>query len=321
MKTPASKKCNGCHTTGYNKDDHSFSEYGVSCEACHGPASHHVAHKKMNKNLECKLCHQEHKEFKRDIIVSQKSSVCGQCHSRGTSTILDDTGKKTVFNFPLEYMPGMDINSSFKPSTMRNDKKGKNWWGNGVSKNRHQEYADFSFSGHAKSLENLQTKSNPHGGKTNDECLRCHSQDYRSAKEGEKPTLETAKLGLTCITCHEPHGIDRQIRSQASLDKKCTECHANNLPPKEEHFPCPTSEASCVGCHMPFIIKSGGDFSIRSHAFKIIPPEATQKYDMPSSCQNGSCHQDKSLQWAKAAFDSFYTESKHQTLAEHLKMR
>jgi len=225
MKTPASQKCNGCHTTGYNKNDHSFNEFGVQCEACHGPASDHVAHTKMSANLECKVCHKEHQEFKRDIIVSQKSSVCGQCHSRGTTSILDDSGKKTVFNFPLEYVLGEEADKNFKQTSLKNDVKRKNWWGNGISKNRHQEYADFSFSGHAKALENLHTKKNPHGGVKNDQCLKCHSQDYRSAKDGEKPTLKTAKLGLTCITCHEPHGIDKQIRSQSSVDKVCAECH------------------------------------------------------------------------------------------------
>ncbi len=319
METPASTKCNGCHTTGYSKDDHSFNEFGVKCEACHGPASHHVAHQKMNRSLECRICHQEHKEYTDDIIVSQKSSVCGQCHSRGQTTIIDKSGTKTLFNFPLEYLPGADLNSSFIQTTLQNDTKGKNWWGSGVSKNRHQEYADFSVSDHAKSLEHLHTKKNPHGTKKSDDCLRCHSQDYRSAKKGEKPTLESARLGLTCVTCHEPHGADRQIGTKRSLADRCSECHVGSKASSQEHTPCPSTEVGCVDCHMPYIIKSGGSYPIRSHAFKIIPPEASEKYQMPNSCQNGSCHQDQSLKWAMDAYDSFYRGSKYPTLAEQLK--
>ncbi|MEA3374195.1 MAG: multiheme c-type cytochrome [Campylobacterota bacterium] len=163
-ETPASTKCNGCHTTGYDSKTYEFNEYGVQCEACHGPASHHVAHQQMSHDTSCLLCHDEHEKFDEDIIVSQKSSVCGQCHSRGRTKTTDEAGKTTLFNFPLKYLPGQDINSSFKPTTPQTDKKNKNWWGNGISKNRHQEFADFSFSKHAKSLENLRNKPNPHGG-------------------------------------------------------------------------------------------------------------------------------------------------------------
>ena len=59
---------------------------------------------------------------------------------------------------------------------------------------------------------------------------------------------------------------------------------------------------------MPKIIKTGGKFSLRSHAFRIIPPEATIKYGMPNSCQNGSCHADKSTKWAIDAYSKFYKD-------------
>lgn len=313
-QTPASTKCNGCHTTGYSQKDNSFNEFGVKCEACHGPASEHVVHQKKINNIECKVCHKEHTTYKDDIIVSQKSAVCGQCHSRGTSA-MSINGKTTLFNFPLEYIPGEDLNASFVKSSLNNDKK--NWWGNGLSKNRHQEFADFSFSGHSKALQNLKTKKNPHGGKTDDNCLRCHSEDYRSAKEGNKPSIEEAKLGISCVTCHEPHGIDNTIRSKQSIDTRCTECHIDSF--TQKHSPCPDTKASCVECHMPLIGKTGGTYTIRSHAFKIIPPEATEKYSMPSSCQNGACHADKSVDWAIKEYNNFYKKDKKRTLSDVLK--
>lgn len=316
QKTPASIKCNGCHTTGYSKETHDFNEFGVRCEACHGPASQHVAHQKMNSYAECKICHTKHKTFDNDIIVSQKSAVCGQCHSRGTTTVLASNGKMTLFNFPLEYLPGHDLNKSFVPNSVKTDKKRVNWWGNGLSKNRHQEFADFSFSKHSKSLINLKTKHNPHGGKKDASCLKCHSEDYRSAKEGHRPTIESAKLGITCITCHEPHGIDKNIRSKKSINAKCAECHIFDIGKNQKHFPCPSSKASCVDCHMPLIGKTGGTYTIRSHAFKIVPPQATKKYNMPSSCQNGACHQDKSVEWAIKAYNDFYKDSNKKTLAD-----
>ena len=313
----ASVQCNKCHTTGYSQDTHGFKEFGVTCEACHGPASKHVAHQQMQQEKVCKICHKNRKKYINDIIVSQKSAVCGQCHTRGTTTIVAKNGKTTLFNFPLEYLPGnKTLGSSFVQSSPKRDKNAKFWWGKGLSKNRHQEFADFSFSKHSKALINLKMKKNPHGGKKDASCLQCHSEDYRSAKVGEKPTIESAKLGITCVTCHEPHGIDKNIRSKSSVDAKCAQCHIFDIKQKTKHYPCPSSKASCIGCHMPLIGKSGGAYTIRSHAFHIVPPEATKKYGMPSSCQNGACHKDKSVEWAIKAYQDFYHKKPIKSLAD-----
>ncbi|EDZ62670.1 Tetratricopeptide TPR_2 (possibly involved in Mn /Fe reduction) [Sulfurimonas gotlandica GD1] len=326
-ETPASTKCNGCHTTGYDAKTYNFSEFGVACEACHGGGSLHVKHQNMVVDTECVACHRKPHVGEADIVVSTKSTVCGQCHSRGQSVRKDLDGKTTSFNFPLEYKPGNNISDTFVASTINNDKKGKNWWCNGVSKNRHQEFADFSFSKHANSLDDLRQKKNPHGGEKNDDCLKCHSQDYRSAKKDEKPTLKTAKHGLTCVTCHEPHGIDRNIKGNAGPNK-CGECHLNtyatldhknNNKRAEIHFPCPVDKVSCADCHMPRIVKTGGDFTIRSHAFRIIPPSASIKYEMPNSCQNSGCHADKSHEEMSRIFHKSYPNYQLKSIKEVLK--
>lgn len=318
-KTPASTKCNGCHTTGFNPETYEFKEFGVQCESCHGPASHHIAHQRSTKEMSCLMCHDRHAPKKNDIIVSVKSPVCGQCHSRGTMENAGKEGKLTKFNFPVEYIPGNELDK-FAQNTLKEDKKMKNWWGNGISKNRHQEFADFSVSGHAKALEHLKTKKNPHSNaKADDSCLKCHSQDYRSAKERGKPSLKTAKLGLTCVTCHDPHG--KKMKNETV----CGECHVNIFANtlhgsgSQKHFPCPPEKVGCIDCHMPYIVETGGTFSIRSHAFKIIPPEATQKHGVPNSCQNGSCHTDKPLEWAQTNFRSFYGSQKQMVLQTYLK--
>ena len=84
------------------------------------------------------------------------------------------------------------------------------------------------------------------------------------------------------------------------------------------HYPCPKEEVTCADCHMPRIVKTGGKFSLRSHAFKIIPPEATEKYGMPSSCQNGGCHSDKTVEWAKKEYHKFY-DDQNKTLRDALR--
>ncbi|MCX6052384.1 MAG: multiheme c-type cytochrome [Campylobacterales bacterium] len=322
---PASTKCNGCHTTGYDAKTYEFKEFSVSCEACHGAGSLHVKHQKMVANTECAVCHKKPHVGEADIVVSTKATVCGQCHSRGESVSKNVHGETTLFNFPLEYKPGEDIKDTFVQSALMNDKKGQNWWGNGTSKNRHQEFADFSFSKHSKSLDDLRQKENPHGGKKNDDCLKCHSQDYRSAKEGQKPTLKTAEYGITCVTCHEPHGIDKNIKGNVGA-YKCGECHANinaiTIHSSEKpviHFPCPVDKVTCADCHMPKIVETGGDFTIRSHAFQIIPPSASIKYKMPNSCQNNGCHADKSYDAMESIFKKSYPNYQVKPIGQVLK--
>ncbi|MEA3387639.1 MAG: multiheme c-type cytochrome [Patescibacteria group bacterium] len=336
-KTPLTQKCDGCHTTGLNIETGEFKEYGVGCESCHGPGSKHVQNKSMLQNLECNICHNDNSLKEKldkevDIVRSGKSAICGQCHSRGTQNKVMTHQTEVQFNFPTEYLPGQTLSKYFEQTTLQTDKKGKNWWGNGISKNRHQEYADFARSGHSKSLKNLRTKRREScGEEPNDNCLKCHSGDYIMAKRyNDKvskqkqmplPTINNAQDDITCVVCHNPHKVgDKKVKAA----DMCVECHTKDTKTmkedKEDHYPCPTKEVTCADCHMPKIVKTGGKFSLRSHAFKIIPPEATIKYGMPNSCQNGACHADKSTQWAIDEYTKFYKNSKlKKTLADEIK--
>ena len=310
-QTPLSEQCNGCHTTGFNADTYEFSEFGIGCEACHGPGSAHVANRRAVTDTVCLTCHEDDGVWEEDIINSVNSAVCGQCHTRGNQTV-DNEHMQTTFRFPLNVKPGDALGEDFVPVTVETDKKGKHWWGLGVSKNRHQEFADFSMSKHGRALDLMRERHTPDRGKLDDSCLKCHSADYILAKPGEEPTLETATQGLTCAVCHEPHGLNRQFPgTNISPAERCGTCHADSLTIKaakrgQQHYPGPPSSKQCVDCHMPYIVKSGGAFPIRSHAFKIVPPVATQQLGMPNSCQNGGCHDDKSVEWAMVEFDAFY---------------
>jgi hypothetical protein len=309
-ETPLSTKCNGCHTTGFNPDTFEFSEYGIGCEACHGPGSQHVHNHKINTKAWCSICHQE-RDTSSDIVNTVNPAICGQCHSRGKEKRKGSEHLETVFNFPVTYITGDDMGSGFKPLTQKQDAKQKYWWGLGLSKNRHQEFADFSKSKHSKAHTLLKEKKRPDQGKLSDECLSCHSADYIHAKPGQKPTLDNAKFGVTCAVCHEPHGLDRHFFPEQKRTRKCGTCHVSSMAAKDDersHFPCPSAEVECADCHMPFIVKSGGGYPLRSHAFRIVPPHASTKYKMPNSCQNGGCHQDKPVAWAVEAFEAFYPE-------------
>ena len=309
-ETPMSPKCNGCHTTGFDPETFEFSEFGIGCEACHGPGNIHVQNRQKRSYPVCALCHSSDKPEETDIIKSVNSAVCGQCHSRGQS-VREGEGGKPAFNFPVNVTPGEDIKKYFNLMKPDKGKENKFWWGNGISKNRHQEFADWQNSKHSESLRLMKEKDNKVRGKMNVRCLRCHSTDYRLSKKGDEPDLETARFGVTCVACHDPHGLDRGTSFKKDGTYVCAGCHIDSISfhsgrKGKPHYPCPPSQVACADCHMPYIVKTGGYFSIRSHAFQIIKPADAEALGMPSSCQNGTCHKDRTIDWAKMEFDKFY---------------
>lgn len=313
-ETPMTKKCNGCHVTGFEPATGKFSEFGIGCEACHGPGSRHAGHQWQQHWDGCALCHPTDKIKRKDIVRTVAPSVCGQCHTRGQNGA---SGRIPAgsFDFPVNNSPGADFTQHYQQMTLKNDAEKKFWWGYGISKDRHQEYADWNNSKHANALSNLQENDAQRGancskGARDDQCMSCHSADFHLAKAGEKPTLETARYGVTCVACHEPHGLDNQAHDE--LSNKCGGCHLSNFASRagvsaqRPHSPCPSGKVGCADCHMPRTVKTGGFFSLRSHAFRIVPPQASQQEEIPNSCQNGGCHKDKPLVWAIREFDKHY---------------
>lgn len=314
---PMTKKCNGCHVTGFEPATGKFSEFGIGCEACHGPGSRHAAHQRQRSSRGCGLCHSAEHDAgaaQKDIVRTVAPSVCGQCHTRGQN---GETGSIPAgsFDFPVNNSPDTDFTQNYKQKDLKSDAEKKFWWGYGVSKDRHQEYADWNNSKHAKALANLQENDAKRGpscskGARGDQCMSCHSADYHLAKEGGKPTLDSARYGVTCVSCHEPHGLDRLAHDETG--NKCGNCHLSNFASRsgataqKPHAPCPSGKVSCADCHMPRTVKTGGFFSLRSHAFRIVPPQAGTREEIPNSCQSGGCHKDKPLSWAVREFDRHY---------------
>ena len=196
--------CAGCHTTGFNVETGQWIDPGVTCEACHGPGEQHARTADPTK-----------------IYKSVDAEVCGACHSRGKDKA---TGKH---GWPEGYVPGGDVRLSDVYNF--NWTAGKWWYDNptdpndpGHAKSHHQQYMEWIRSKHAQSLDNLKAT-----GFAREFCLACHSADYRLAPEDEKPTVETAQFGLTCVTCHTVHtnGAEGTHQLRAPEYELCTQCH------------------------------------------------------------------------------------------------
>jgi hypothetical protein len=176
------------------------------------------------------------------------------------------------------------------------------------------QYPDWKVEGHANALTGLTSQSFwgflPEA--TKQECLECHSADFRILEEaGENPTSADAQYGITCVGCHTPHenttqggAWDEEWTPQlrtGSAKSLCVECHNGEIPAgttaspgAEIHHPMKemmdgygaidvssfpsVHKGKCVQCHMPPTSVSRGNVQLGgNHTFNIIEPEVAME--------------------------------------------
>jgi predicted CXXCH cytochrome family protein len=182
------------------------------------------------------------------------------------------------------------------------------------------QFNEWNLSAHASALETLRRSD-----QADADCLQCHSADDRFSRllielhdegerEGDPPapaTLEGAKWGVACTSCHNPHGGTEQV-AQLIDDSYtvCTTCHSDSPAAPDIHHPvremfegvslvegidgvvgahfAAEEGPRCTSCHMPDVpIQEGGNRN--SHMMKLILPAETEA-GQTSSC--GMCHTD-----------------------------
>jgi predicted CXXCH cytochrome family protein len=117
--------------------------------------------------------------------------------------------------------------------------------------------------------------------------------------------------GVTCFTCHDPHGSDNVAMVRKPGNALCLDCHGPNAqagphaPTIEQHTHHKAGSAGneCIGCHMPKIEQTIADQNVRSHTFRFVTPGDTDSLKIPNACN--VCHTDKSTEWATSALKSW----------------
>ena len=131
---------------------------------------------------------------------------------------------------------------------------------------------------------------------------RHSNQQYLDWKKSEH-----AKVGVTCITCHDVHRSSSAlqavgevpnplviIRSKTRLfeDRLCKSCHSTVQYRSVHRI---HTFGSCVRCHMPRVAKIGEAGDAHSHTFRFMFPQATLKAGgmdkQPNACN--ACHHHK----------------------------
>jgi predicted CXXCH cytochrome family protein len=111
--------------------------------------------------------------------------------------------------------------------------------------------------------------------------------------------------GVTCFSCHDPHGSENDAMLRKPANEICATCHSpgsQNGPhtatlEEHTHHPAGSPGSQCVSCHMPKILPElpGGPF-IATHTFHFVTPADTDSMAIPNACN--ACHKDKDTKWA-----------------------
>ena len=121
--------------------------------------------------------------------------------------------------------------------------------------------------------------------------------------------------GVTCFSCHDPHGSDNDAALRKPVGEVCMSCHGVNTQngphavsiEAHTHHKADSTGSQCVACHMPQIEQTIADVNVRAHTFHFITPGETDAMKIPNACN--SCHKDKDTAWAAAALKTWSDRS------------
>jgi predicted CXXCH cytochrome family protein len=122
--------------------------------------------------------------------------------------------------------------------------------------------------------------------------------------------------GVTCFSCHDPHGTQNDAMLRKPASEICASCHSPNNQngphtatlEEHTHHAAGSAGSQCVACHMPKILPElpGGPF-VSTHTFHFVSPQQTDAMKIPNACN--ACHKDKDTAWAGKQLASWKTIS------------
>ncbi len=249
---------------------------------------------KRNWFNECAGCHATGIDPERKTFV-EMGVACEACHGPGSNHV--------------EAIPGFEIPTIIQASRLTPALAaqicGSCHTGGRNKRGKHAYPVEYQIH---KGVGNIRLYFNEFNKQDNPELFwpsgesRHSNQQYLDWKQSEH-----AKVGVTCITCHDVHRSKSAlqavgevpnplvvIRSKTRLfeDQLCKSCHTT---PQYRSVHRIHTFGSCVRCHMPRVASIGEAGDAHSHTFRFMFPQFTLKaggLDKQSNACN-SCHHHK----------------------------
>ena len=113
--------------------------------------------------------------------------------------------------------------------------------------------------------------------------------------------------GVTCSSCHDPHGTGNNADLLKPAKQVCLTCHGPSSPngphaaSLEAHtrHGADSTGSDCVACHMPRTAQTIANVNVRSHTFTFVTPKITDDFKVPNPCLG--CHTEKDTKWVRDA--------------------
>ena len=276
------KRCAGCHTTGYDATTSEFVELSIGCEECHGPGARHSQTTNKDEIIN-----------PRSLPHEEAISVCGQCHSRGVS-------KDGRYPFPATFVPGDLLSDHSEVLQFAPGANTEAFWGNGMARRHHQQYQEFTQSKHYQV------------GLACFDCHEGHRFRLTAMPTGSRALWARTEMVLlahrshsVCVRCHtraESEFMELITTSQGSEAPRITNVEQHSRHPlvlkKMKTGGVPgEGKLLCNDCHMPMTAPPELGYPMHTHTFRAPDPEATERYGVPNACNQ--CHTDKSPAWAR----------------------